>query len=70
MEICAASKIISEGKKDSIVGPGRAVLVLSSPPKVLNAESELFKGVLYKISGEVVGVIDCIPTDKPWIVGV
>jgi hypothetical protein len=66
----AVSEIKPGGKKVSIGGPRRAVLVLSSPPEVFDAESDRFIGGPDKIYGSVLGVIESIPTDKPWIVGV
>jgi hypothetical protein len=66
----AASEIKPKGKKVSIGGPRRAVLVLSSPQKVFSAKSDRFIGGPDKISGDVMGVIVGILTEKPWIVGV
>ncbi len=66
----AASENKPGGKKESIAVPRRAVLVLSSPPKVFNAESDIFKGGPDKISGEVGGVIESIAIDESRIVGV
>jgi hypothetical protein len=53
----AASEINPGGKKISTGGSGRAVFVLSSPPKVFNAEIDRFIGIPDKIGGNVVGVI-------------
>ena len=69
--VTAATSELNLGcKKESIGGAGRAVFVLPSPPKIFNAEIDRFIGVPNEISGDVVGVIVCIPTEKPWIVGV
>jgi hypothetical protein len=63
-------KIKPGGKQESTGGTGRAVLILSSSPKVFSAESSLFERGPDKIGGDVVGVIEGIVTDKPWIVGI
>ena len=69
--IKAATSELNLGcKKESIGGAGRAVFVLSSPPKIFNAERELFIEIPDQISGDIVGVIEFVPTDKLWIVRV
>ena len=50
----AASEFNLGGQNESIVGPGRAVLVFSPPPKVFNTDIELFKEVPDRISFFVV----------------
>jgi len=53
----AGLEINPGGKKVSTGASERAVLVLSSPPEVFNAEIDRFVGGPDKISGNVVGVI-------------
>jgi len=66
----AASEIKPGGKNESTVGSGRAVLVLSLPPKVFNTETELFVRVPDNISSDIGGALQSIPMDNFWIVGV
>ena len=66
----AASETIGGGKKESIAGPRRTVLVLSSAPKVFKAERGRFERGPDKIRGNILGVIKSIRTGNPWIVRV
>ena len=71
MVVTAAVSVIKPGgKKEPIVGPRRAVLVLAAPPKVFKAKGDFFVRVPNKVCSEVSGVLQFIPVDKSRIVGI